>query len=162
MIQSMGLDSKFKAAQVVLLREAFEGRPEDRSYTWFVEGREGIFDALEALTSQSASIKANPSAPSAAAHSYHILYILRWANTPQGSPRPEGDWGSSWSKQEVTSEEWGDLKRTIRSEYERFIRWFELNEDWETEEDHLISACAQLPHFAYHLGALRQLISISG
>ena len=156
-IQGMSAPDKFQSAAAVLLREAFEGIPQGQKYTWFVEKREGIFDALESLDAEAASRKPAPQLSSAAGHAYHMLYALRWANTPQGRPRPEGDWESTWARQSVSREEWADVQANIRSEYELFIAWFDSNTDWERENSE-ISALGSLPHLAYHLGALRQIV----
>lgn len=94
-----------------LFRECFEGRPEGQEYTWFVEGREGIFDALESIGAETASINPSLECASIAAHAFHIRYALRGANAYLGGPEQEGDWESSWAKQEVVEEEWVELKR---------------------------------------------------
>jgi hypothetical protein len=42
--------ANFLPAIIQLLHETFEGKPEGQDYTWFVEGREGIFDALDSVS----------------------------------------------------------------------------------------------------------------
>ncbi|RYG31589.1 hypothetical protein EON81_22545 [bacterium] len=147
----------FRDVAVILLREAFEGRAEGNDYTWFVEGKEGIFDALASMDAKVASKKPFRNAPSLAAHAYHVLYILRWANTWHGGPEPQGDWESSWAKQSASSQEWAELQNLIRTEYRRYLDWFAANKDWSPEQIRL-STLANLPHLAYHLGAMRQII----
>ncbi len=142
-----------------LFRECFEGRPEGQKYTWFVEGKEGIFDALESCGAESASIKLKPECASIAAHTFHIRYALRGANAYLGGPEQEGDWESSWAKQSVSEEEWNELKKDVRYQYEFFLNYFEQNPHIE-EPDHAIGFLAQLPHMAFHLGAIRQLLRL--
>jgi hypothetical protein len=146
-------------AYLTLFRECFEGRAEGNDYTWFVEGLEGIFDALDSTSAEKASVKPTAECASIAAHAYHIRYTLRGGNAHIGGPPIEGDWESSWSKQSVTPEEWEQLKADVRYEYAFFLRWFEANEDWS---DPVVrtGVMAQLPHFAYHLGAIRQLMKV--
>lgn len=149
----------FQQAAAVLFKEAFEGIPPGADGTWFVQGKEGIFDALTSISAESASYKPLPDCPSIAAHAYHLLYALRWANTSQGRPAPEGTWESSWAKQSATDAEWGELIQTIKSEYELYFGWLKCNDDW-SGEDAYIGGLGIVPHVAYHLGAIRQLLYI--
>jgi hypothetical protein len=100
-----------KAAYLTLLRECFEGRAEGNDYTWFVEGKEGIFDALESTSAESASRKPTVACASIAAHVYHVRYALRGCNAYIGGPPVEGDWESSWAKQVVDDAEWQGVKK---------------------------------------------------
>src|SRR5689334_2100845 len=115
----------FQEAAATLFKEAFEGIPLGANGTWFVQGKEGIFDALTSISAEAASLKPLPDCPSIAAHAYHLLYSLREANTNQGRPAPEGNWESSWAKQSATDAEWAELILTIRSEYELYLGWLE-------------------------------------
>ncbi len=142
-----------------LFRECFEGRPEGQEYTWFVEGREGIFDTLESTGAETASIKPSPECASIAAHTFHIRYALRGANAYLGGPPQEGDWESSWARQEVNEEEWEELKKDVRYQYEFFLNYFQQPPDFPSQ-DHALGFTAQLPHMAYHLGAIRQIMKI--
>ena len=148
-----------KSSILLLFRECFEGIPEGQEYTWFVEGKEGIFDALESTTHDRASIRPSFDCPSIAAHAYHIRYALRGANSYIGGPAQQGDWDSSWVKQTVSYPEWVDLKQDIKKQYDFFLAYFESNVDFP-DQDSEIGFVAQLPHMAFHLGALRQLIKI--
>jgi len=155
----MSTDSSFQSAAVILLREAFEGVASGQNYTWFVQGKEGMLNALESVDATRASRKPSPDCASIAAHSYHILYTLRGANEAQGRPRPEGSWEDTWKVQTVTDEEWNELRAVIRSEYEVFIAWFESNQDWSVDEA-AIGSLASLPHLSFHLGAIRQILKV--
>lgn len=149
----------FLGTILYLLRECFEGRPEGQDYTWFVEGKEGIFDALEVTSAEKASIKPSPTCASIAAHTYHIRYALRGANAYLGGPEQEGDWESSWTKQTVTQEEWDELKKDVRYQYDFFVNYFKGEPDF-SDEGNLVGFTAQLPHMAFHLGAIRQIMKI--
>jgi len=152
-------DTGFRDVAATLLREAFEGIPSGQNYTWFVQGKEGLFDALSAASAEEASRQPNPGCPSIAAHANHILYILRSANTSQGQAEPEGTWEDTWKVQAVTDSEWASLVERIRCEYESFLAWFRGNEDWSGEFA-IFEGLAPLPHVAYHLGAIRQLLKV--
>src|SRR5690242_18818634 len=107
----------FRPSFSILFREAFEGVPKGADGTWFVQGKEGLFDALASVSADRASKKPNPDCPSIAAHAYHVLFALRNCNSTFGRPKPEGTWESSWAKQSATSEEWAALAEQIREEY---------------------------------------------
>ncbi len=150
-------DRAFQDAAVILFREAFEGIPAGQNYTWFVQGKEGIFDALNSTDSSGASKQPTDRCTSLAAHAFHLLFTLRNANTSQGLPEPDGTWESSWSKEAVTESEWDELKTEIRQEYDLYIGWLSSNHEWNADES-FEGLLAPLPHVAYHLGAMRQIL----
>jgi hypothetical protein len=150
----------FLPAIVELLKECFEGMPEGQNYTWFVQGKEGLFDAFESIDAARASIKPNPDCPSIAAHTYHIRFALRGANGDIRGEENEGTWESSWDKQSVTEEEWRDLIASVREEYAFFLGIMS-NGPEILEGDAVIGSLAMLPHMAYHLGAIRQLMKVT-
>lgn len=155
----MDNDQRFRDATVKLFREAFEGMAPGKDYTWFVQAKEGIFDALDSADAVTASVRPSPTCSSLAAHAYHLLFALRDANVCGGRPEPEGTWESSWDKQDVTPEEWEDLKADIREAYTFYRDWFAANEDWNRENG-VVAILAPLPHVAYHLGAMRQILNV--
>lgn len=141
-------------AAAELVREAFEGRAEGKDFTWFVEDREAILPTLDAVDAMAASHSLGFGLPTIAAHAYHLRYSLGLANVPEGDAPPEGDWESTWKKGVVTSDEWDALRAEIRGRYERFVAWTQAQESLSTE------TLAPLPHFAYHLGAIRVLLKL--
>ncbi|MBX3117564.1 MAG: DinB family protein [Fimbriimonadaceae bacterium] len=147
----------FQQATTTLLRECFEGVPQSQDYSWFIQRNEALFDSFDSVTAEQASTHPAPDCSTIAAHTYHILFAMRWANNLQGGPEPVGTWETSWDKQSVNEAEWKELVATVRSECNSFVAWFEKNEDW-SDEDNLIGALNVLPHMAYHLGAIRQLM----
>lgn len=146
-------------AAVELFREAFEGRREGASGTWFVQGREALLPTLDTVDAMAASHSVGYGLPTLAAHAYHLRYILNWMNTPEGDARPEGDWESTWKKEVVTDAEWDALRTEIRERYGRAVEWMRKNEDWSVE-DGPIMFLAPLPHVAYHLGAMRVILKL--
>ena len=150
----------FQSAAVMLLRECFEGKEPVNTYTWFVEGKEGLFDAFDSLTAGKASHRPGPDSATIAAHCYHLLYALRGSNTVHGAPEPAGSWSDSWLKTEATEAEWEELKAAIRTEYASFMQWFRNHSEW-SDETTLCGALTTLPHMAFHLGAIRQLMRLT-
>lgn len=150
-------DHDLRPSFVVLFRECFEGIPQNASGTWFVEGREGILDALRSVSAERASQSINGS-PTIAAHAYHMLYALQGLTSFMGRPAPEGTWEDSWSRQTATPEEWSQLARSIEEEFRVFLNWLDGEPYWGHDPDNKTGALAILPHMAYHLGAIRALM----
>jgi hypothetical protein len=149
----------FLPALVQLFREAFEGKPDDQPYTWFVEGKEGIFDALDSLTAEVASRSPSARCATIAAHTFHIRFALAGANAYISGREPSGSWESSWEKQTVTDQEWTELTGSVRREYEAYLAWLSGGPEWPGA-DTVTGTLALLPHMAFHLGAIRQLIKV--
>lgn len=142
-----------------LFRECFEGVAPGKDYTWFVQGKEGIFDALASVSAVQASQRPTPSCASIAAHAYHIRFALRSGNSQIRGFEVEGTWESSWEKQSVTDAEWSELASDIREEYDFFLGLLRSQPEIPGG-DAVIGTLAQLPHMAYHLGAIRQLMKL--
>lgn len=149
----------YHGAFVLLFREAFEGRPDGQDYTWFVQGKEGLFDVLESLDAKRASRRVTPECSSVFAHLSHARYALWLSNSYVRGENPDSDWEGSWAKQKCTEEEWRQLKADMRREYADLVSYFNSRPEWP-EQDWLIGAIALLPHMAYHLGAVRQLMKV--
>jgi hypothetical protein len=84
---------------------------------------------------------------------------LRGANAHIHGAEPDGNWESSWSQQTVSVEEWAELGADVRREARVLLGWLEADPHW-ADENYLIGALAILPHMAFHLGAIRQLMKI--
>jgi len=156
-VHNIAMISEFQTAAVLLTREAFEGRAEGENYTWFVEDREALLPSMDELSAEQVSWELRPGVATIGAHFNHILFALRNVNGAIRGERPEGTWESSWERQTFSPGEWDDLKNNVKSEYEFFIRAFESNEDWPNME-HVIGGLGVLPHMAFHLGAIRQIM----
>lgn len=146
-------------AAVVLLRECFEGIPQGAQGTWFVQGKEGIFDAVDGLSAARASASPGPGLSSVASHVNHMVYILQGANALNGGREPLGSWEDTWTRQEYSDADWHGLVSSLREEYDKLMPFFASYSDW-TAEDSAVGALALLPHLAYHLGAVRQLLKL--
>lgn len=144
---------------VELFREAFEGRPEGQDYTWFVEGREGIFDAFAHTSATQASTRPSPTCNTIGAHLNHVRYTLMLANASIRGEDVESDWEGSWAKQEFDDAEWHQLEADLRAEYATVLAYLESRPDWPDQE-WFTGTLAWLPHVAYHLGAVRQLMKV--
>ena len=150
---------EFHDGVTLLLKECFEGMRAGANSTWFVQGKEGLFDALSLVNAEQASRPLGQGLPTIAGHAFHVRYALNWANVCHGEERPLGNWEASWNVQTVNDEEWKALVEDIHARYWRYLAFYEVNEDW-TFDEAIVSTLAFLPHMAYHLGALRQLVKL--
>lgn len=144
---------------ITLFREAFEGRPVGQPFTWFVEKTEGIFDALERTSASQASTSPAPGVNTIGAHLNHVCYTLSLTNAHIRGEQPVSDWEGSWTQQTFDEEAWRQLGSDLRREYDGVLKFLETRPDWP-EQDWLMGATALVPHMAYHLGAIRQLIKL--
>jgi hypothetical protein len=157
-IRGMPEHLEFSTACATLLREACEGIEPEKSGTWFVQGKEGLFDALDSIDAAQASRQACPGCSSIAAHANHVLYMLRGAATSLGGQAPEGTWESTWNVQSVNEREWDEMRNAIREQVRELLPWYESGAPWRNNSEFATGALALLPHIAYHLGAIRQLL----
>lgn len=159
MIDSKLAPESLRDTLSLLFREAFEGKAEDKDYTWFVQGREGLFEALDQCDATVASERPGPTCSTIGAHFNHVRYALWLGNAYARGESPKGEWEASWAKQSFSPEEWSKLRADVRAEYDEMLRWYEANVDFSDPET-LTGSVAQVAHMAYHLGAIRQLLKI--
>jgi hypothetical protein len=145
---------------LTLLTEAYAGPP-DPSATWFIDNApdSGVLGILANVDAEEASRSADGShAPGTtiASHAEHLRWSLAVvAAELRGEPYPT-DWDESWQVTTVDPEEWDRLRRDLRSEYENVSG--AIKERTQLSWDVLNDTLALLPHAAYHLGNLRQMI----
>lgn len=151
------VDLRLAAAE--LFREVFEGVAPGADGTWFVQGKEAVFDALVSTDAETASFRADGRLSSLGAHAFHLNYYLSLFNANLRQENPEADWNGSWKKQTFTAEEWKALAEDVRREYGFASEWYRNGPPIEDQEQ-ATYALANLCHAAYHLGAIRALITL--
>lgn len=141
---------------LVLMREAFEGKPVDADGTWFVEGQEALLETFRAVTAEQASSDFGRGISSIATHLEHTRYYLAQSNSWARGENPVADWPGSWRLQTVSAEEWTGLQHSLLADYQEYLS--HLTRKPELDQDSATGAVANLAHAAFHLGAIRQLI----
>ncbi len=68
----------------------------------------------------------------------------------------EGKWKESWQLLAVDDASWDALRNELRAEFEILRQGLQAQTDLPGE--YLIGVLALLPHAAYHLGTIRQMI----
>ena len=141
-----------------IFRELAFGSPDPGARTYVLnQGDPGLLVSLERLSHAAAS--ATPGdGPSIAAHVDHLRYGLsllnRWANGVP-PPWPDMDWTASWRRMSVSEDAWRVLRDELRREA---TRWMDaLGTPREVSEVEAGWMAGSVAHFAYHLGAIRQI-----
>ena len=120
-------------------------------------GDVGLMRSLDKLSAADASRSTNDGA-TIAAHVQHERYGLslmnRWA-AEGGNPFADAKWDEAWTIREVDTRTWDEIRNGFRDETRR---WLEvLRTPRETNERELNGMVASIAHFAYHMGAIRQI-----
>ncbi|RYX82916.1 hypothetical protein EON83_16825 [bacterium] len=149
--------SAFLSAFVELFDEAYSG-PSDSKYTFFTDNapNSAILGTLDTLSAEQAS-RLQSSEQSIASHAEHLRWSLELAQAYFRGEQPKADWEESWRVTSVTDEEWKALRDNLRREYKEVRDAIGAVTDW-SNPFFLKGTLALLPHAAYHLGAIRQMV----
>jgi hypothetical protein len=120
-------------------------------------GDAGLLQSLDKLSAADASRSTNDGA-TVAAHVPHERYGLslmnRWAREG-GNPFADAKWDEAWKMREVDARTWDEIRAGFRDEAHR---WLEvLRTPRKASETELNGMVASIAHFAYHMGAIRQI-----
>src|SRR5258706_5096644 len=135
----------FSSNLLTLLKETFEG-----GGSIYLDKGAGLFQTLEAITAEVASLAPVPGAPTVAAHCIHVSYYVRVVRNLIVGEEQEVDWPSSWRVQHVGQGEWEAIKSELHSGYETLKQALESVQTWS--DDTLLDSMAIAAHTAYHLG----------
>ncbi len=144
---------EFRNNLITFMEEAFA--TSHRSI--FLDKGTSLFETLETVSAQEASIPVGGKCASLAAQVAHIIfYIDSWDRYTQGDESPR-DWSYIWrTVEKVTPAEWEDYKRKLKETYQRMDKLFRENKTWD--DDAIGGAFSIVVHTAYHLGEIRQAL----
>jgi hypothetical protein len=131
-----------------LLTEAFDGS----SQVWFSDRNTGLFSSVQNLNADQVS------KTGIAAHIEHLRWSLSSVNAMMRGERPAMDWAQSWTVKTVSESEWKSLLEQLRAEYQSLQTNMPPNPDLN-DRMFVTSGVALVAHAAYHLGAIRQMIT---
>ena len=136
-----------------MLDETFE-----KHHGIFLDKNTSLFQTLETVSAEEASIPVGGKCASLAAQVEHVSFYLevleRYIFQNDTS---RVDWGEIWRRVEkVTPEEWENSKVKLERTYRRIDKALHENETWN--EDVIGGAMAIVVHTAYHLGEIRQAL----
>ena len=138
-----------------LFGELVNGAAKDSGYM-LNAGDEGLLRALDKISAADAS-KLTPTGSSIAAHVDHVRYGLSLMNRWSQGENPFGsaDWSASWRKTQVSEDDWRQLRADFRQQAERWLGV--VGQPRDVNEVELNGMFGSIAHFAYHLGAIRQI-----
>lgn len=115
---------------------------------------------MKAMSADEASARPDGRS-SIAAHVDHVIFgfnlLTRWF---QGeNPWADADAGASWTRQQVTDEQWRGLRERLEAEVRAWLVVIDKPQQWT--EMTMLGATAGVVHLAYHVGAIRQLSKVA-
>jgi hypothetical protein len=143
-----------------LLTEAYDGPP-DPSITWFVDNEpdSGILGAIRNISAAEASRPVDGSGvpgSTIAANVEHLRWSLANANGAMRGEPYQFNWSESWNTLEADKTKWNALRKDLRREYLTLRDAVRAAPD--LQDEFLLGVLALIPHAAFHLGLLRQMI----
>jgi hypothetical protein len=136
-----------------LLEETFE-----KVQGSFLDKGTSLFETLDTITAEVASIPVSENCASIAAQVEHVRYYLDVLSVYMQGKKPENvDWKAIWNTVEaVTPEEWQAIKNRLKGSYQAVVALTKTF-TWQTG-DEIGGAIAVIVHTAYHLGEIRQAL----
>jgi hypothetical protein len=144
----------------ILITEAYAGPPDPRG-TWFVDNdaNAGILSLLDSINAQEASTSVDGSGKAGstiASNAEHLRWSVANANaTFRGAPY-QPNWSESWLLVEADEEKWSRLRQDLRAEFEALREL--VSQQTALPGEYLLGVLAMVPHAAFHLGVMRQMI----
>jgi hypothetical protein len=145
---------EFRNNLLAFMEETFESK----HHGIYLDNGTSLFETLETISAEEASIPVGSKCASLAAQVAHVTFYIesfeRYALQGDNSPR---DWGFIWrTVEKVTPQEWEDYKNKLKAAYLRMDKLFRENSLWN--EDTIGGALSIVVHTAYHLGEIRQAL----
>ena len=139
-----------------VLSEAFNGPPEHWSYFTDTAADAGLFGTLAKIAASDACRVLGRT--TIAAHVNHILFSMHASSRWIEGDRTTHSWDESWSVSRVDEASWDLLRDRLKVAYIDVRRAIELFAF--ASEEAMGGVMGALAHLAYHLGAIRQKVSI--
>jgi len=123
----------------------------------FLDKNTSLFETLETITAEEASIPVGGKCATLAAQVAHVNFYLEVVEAYiLNKDIGKVDWVDIWRRiSTVTPEEWKAYNDQLKETYQRVLSLLQNVEDWN-EERTFGGALAILVHTAYHLGEIRQ------
>lgn len=137
-----------------LMEETFESK----HHGIYLDKGTSLFETLETVSAEKASIPVGGKCASLAAQVAHVTFYLEVLERyVVYNDTSRVDWGEIWrTVEKVTPEEWDEYKHKLKEAYLRMDKLFHGNPTWN--EDSIGGSLAIVVHTAYHLGEIRQAL----
>lgn len=140
---------------LLILRETFEGSPEDEPSAYLDRGI-GFIKTIEGLSAKQVSQKINGT--TIAAQTEHAKFYLDRLCEFMTGRTEKVNWEQSWLIETVNEAEWNALCDSVKKSYENVLQTFAKINSWN--QDNIGDAIAIIAHTAYHLGSIRQIAKV--
>ncbi len=123
----------------------------------FLDEGTSLFETLETITAEEASIPVGGKCATLAAQVAHVNFYLEVIEAYiLNKDIGKVDWGDIWRRvSKVSPEEWTAYKDQLKETYQRISAMLQNLKDWDDERS-IGGAMAIAVHTAYHLGEIRQ------
>jgi hypothetical protein len=149
--------AEVKGQLLAVLREAFDGPAQAWSYFTDNNPEAGILGTIGSRTAREASTVTGGT--SIAAHVHHALFALEASTAWIKGDRSPRDWKESWKVSAVDASSWTELRDRLLRAYEDLRSAIEQHGMANAEAAG--GAIGAVAHAAYHLGAIRQKVTIA-
>lgn len=153
-MEKQNLSERFSKELLGLLDETFA-----HTHGFFLDKGNSLLETVGRISASAASQPVSSGGATIAGQVEHICYYLKVLESEiRKKEFGKVDWLKSWQVKEVTSEEWESLKARLRQTCQGVVSAIKGVEHWGGEND-VGAPLAILAHTAYHLGAIRQMLS---
>ena len=142
-----------------ILREVYVGAEGQHTFVIDNAPNNGILSAIKTVSAKEASATSHEGGSTIAAHTGHLKWSLDYAMEFLKGNQPHWDWDDSWKRIVVNESEWKELQQELAAAYERIAAATRNVKDW-SHPAFVKGVLALLPHAAYHLGAIKQLMLV--
>lgn len=132
-----------------------------QDFSWVIDREPGLgfTNVIRNISAEEASQTTHAGGSTIAAHTEHLRWSLNFALTYLQGGQPDTDWNKSWLVKTVNQQEWESLQTALQNEYMAVRAAVEAVTDWQ--QPHLLNGVmALLPHAAYHLSAVKQILLV--
>lgn len=154
----MSTSKAFRDTTMLLLEETFIGS--DKGGNVYLDTGTGWQPTLAQLSAVDASTRLTPSGTTPAGHVFHTIFYMDVVMAElYGKQVGRIDWRESWVVGQVDEGRWADLKNELIAKYEELVAQLEGAGAWGDAETEV--PMAVMTHSAYHLGAVRQFLTVT-
>lgn len=127
----------------------------------FLDKHTSLFETLETITAEEASIPVGGKCATLAAQVAHVNFYLEVLEAyVLNKDIGRVDWADIWRRVgKVSEQEWQGYQAQLRQTYQRVLSMLQKCENWNDERP-IGGAIAMAVHTAYHLGEIRQATCI--
>ncbi|HOP05909.1 MAG TPA: DinB family protein [candidate division Zixibacteria bacterium] len=148
-------EALFKETLLALFDETFDG-----VRTVYLDKGTSFFETLSGVNAEQASRPLTPGGSTIVAHVVHTRFSLDVIEKAmRGTPEEKVDWTIAWRLKEVNETEWKAMIKGLRDSRDRLLELIKAIPNW-SEGKNIHYALGALVHTAYHLGAIRQFVTV--